>query len=167
MKLRWLPLLVLALPTVSPSPASGQCEPPATNVGLQWGLGIQSFFPGNQPDFNLLSPGYLLTSGYRWGSSGVYGTVQYASSTGFSLFSFEGSFRQLLETPFLNFFGQVGAYYMSYGLPTASRHNSVGGLLGAGLLIQLSPGIEFTAHFKGYIEAQALTAAGGTFLFSF
>jgi len=160
---RWLPLLLLALPAVS----HAQCETTSANVGVQWGLGIQSLFPGNQPDFKLLSPGYLLTGGYRWGNSSVYGTVQYASSTGFTLVSFEGTFRQILETPFLNFFGQAGAYYQSYLLQGGGgRHNSAGGLLAAGLLIQLSPGIEFTAHFKGYIEKESITAAGGTFLFS-
>src|SRR5688572_7248918 len=102
--MRRLALILLVL-SLRGSPAMAQCEGPKASEGLQWGLGLQSLFPGNQPDFNkLVSPGYLLTGGYRWGRSSVYVTTQYASSTGFLMYSFEGSFRQILETPFLDLF---------------------------------------------------------------
>ncbi len=157
-------LITLGLTLSAPAPAA--CDKPGAVDGFQWGLGIQSLFPGNHPDFKLLSPGYLLTGGHRWNNTSLYGTVQYASSTAFALYSFEGSVRQILETPFLNFFGQAGAYYLSYRLETSVRRSSAGGLLAVGLLIQFSPSIEFTAHFKGYIETESMTAAGGTFLFN-
>ncbi len=146
-------------------PAHAQCEDHPLQHGIQVGLGIQSFLPGNQADFTLLAPGYLLTGGYSWGNRGIYTSLQYASSTAFSLYSVEVSFRQVLETPFLDLFGQAGGFAMSYGVDNLIRHNQAGGLAAIGILILFSPEVEFTMQLKGYLQQESILAAGGSFLF--
>ncbi len=147
-------LSILILQAFSTSQAWGQCESHQLQHGVQAGLGIQSFLVGNQNDFTLIAPGYLFTGGYSWGNTGVYTSLQYASSTAFSLYSVELSVRQVLETPFLNLYGQAGGFAMTYGVEKMARHNQAGGLAAMGLLLLFSSEVEFTMHLKGYLRGE-------------
>lgn len=158
---RSLALLLLLLTFRS----EAACEGIALQTGLQVGLGVQNFIPGNQKDFSLVAPAYSLITGYSWGNYGVHVNGQYASSTNFSLVSVEGGVRYVVETPYVNGFGQAGGFWMSYGTTTSIRHYLAGGLGAVGLMLMFSPEVEFDFFLKGYLLNESFLAAGGTFLF--
>ena len=141
------------------------CEGIPLHSGVQIGLGVQNFIPGNQKDFSLVAPSYSLTTGYAWGHYGVYVSGQYASSTNFSLVATEASLRYVVETPFVNGYGQAGVFWMNYGTATSIRHNLGGGLGSVGLMLLFSTEVEFDFFLKGYLLTESFLAAGGTFLF--